>query len=101
MRALPLAALLILSLAEFSVSQETPANFKIAFFGDQGLGSNAEAVLKLAKSEGAQMIVHLGDFDYADNPEAWEAQNVKILGPDFPQAAVIGNHDISKWSGYA
>lgn len=96
-----LFGMLLLAQGAVVLAQQTPVNFKVAFFGDQGMGSNAEAVLKLAKAEGAQMIIHLGDFDYEDNPDAWEAQNTKILGPDFPQAAVIGNHDVAKWTGYA
>ena len=78
---------------------ETPSNFKIAFIGDQGLGENAEAVLKLIKSEGAQAVLHQGDFDYENNPPAWEAQINKILGPDFPYFASVGNHDKRKWNG--
>ena len=78
---------------------ETPLNFKIAFIGDQGLGENAEAVLKLIKSEGAQAVLHHGDFDYENNPPAWEAQINKILGPDFPYFASVGNHDTEKWYG--
>lgn len=82
-----------------SPSLETPPNFKIAFIGDQGLGENAEAVLKLIKSEGAQAVLHQGDFDYENNPPAWEAQINKILGPDFPYFASVGNHDTGKWTG--
>jgi len=80
-------------------SEETPPNFKIAFIGDQGLGSNARAVLNLIKAEGAQAVIHSGDFDYHDNPAAWEAQINDVLGPDFPYFACIGNHDEAKWSG--
>ncbi|MBI2472277.1 MAG: metallophosphoesterase [Planctomycetes bacterium] len=78
---------------------ETPPNFKVAFIADQGLGKNAEAVLKLIKSEGAQTILHQGDFDYKNNPSAWEAQIDRILGADFPYFASIGNHDIKDWYG--
>lgn len=86
--------------AETSVSlSETPPNFKIAFIGDQGLGKDAEAVLKLIKSEGAQAVLHQGDFDYEDNPAAWEAQINKILGQNFPYIASPGNHDINRWNG--
>ena len=48
----------------------TPANFKIAFIGDQQLGADPVAVLNLIKSEGASAVVHSGDFDYNDNPSA-------------------------------
>ncbi len=78
---------------------ETPPNFKIAFIGDQGLGENAEAVLRLIKSEGAQAVLHQGDLDYESNPPAWEAQINKILGSNFPYFASVGNHDTRKWNG--
>jgi hypothetical protein len=79
---------------------QTPANFKIAFIGDQGLGSDARAVLNLIKSEGAHAVLHQGDFDYEDDPAAWEAQINDILGADFPYFASIGNHDDEAWDGY-
>lgn len=86
--------------AETSVLlSETPPNFKIAFIGDQGLGKDAEAVLRLIKSEGAQAVLHQGDFDHEDNPAAWEAQINKILGQNFPYFASPGNHDIKRWNG--
>lgn len=74
-------------------SATTPVNFKIAFFGDQGVGSNSRAVLNLIKSEGAHALLHLGDFDYNDDPAAWEAQINSVLGANFPYFACIGNHD--------
>jgi hypothetical protein len=72
---------------------------KVAFIGDQGLGLNSLAVLQLIKQEGAEALIHLGDFDYVDNPTAWESQTDTILGADFPQFAIIGNHDIWQWQG--
>ena len=41
-----------------------PVNFKVAFIGDQGLHANARAVLNLIKNEGADAVIHSGDFDY-------------------------------------
>jgi len=79
----------------------TPANFKIAFIGDQELGTDAVAVLNLIKSEGASVVVHSGDFDYSDNPTAWENQINGVLGADFPYFASVGNHDESKFYGTA
>jgi hypothetical protein len=73
---------------------------KVAFIADQGLGTSSEAVLNLIKSEHANLILNQGDFDYKDNPAAWEAQTTKILGNAFPQIAVIGNHDVAKKDGY-
>lgn len=77
----------------------TPEDFKIAFIGDQGLGENARAVLKLIKSEGTDVVVHSGDFDYRDDPEAWDNQINEILGNDFPYFASVGNHDKEAFYG--
>ncbi len=73
---------------------------KIAFIGDQGLGENAQAVLLLMQSEGADVVFHQGDFDYTDDPDAWDNQINEILGEDFPYLASIGNHDETEWEGY-
>ena len=80
-------------------SDTTPANLKIAFIGDQGLGPDAVAVLNLIKAEGAKAVVHVGDFDYVDDPAAWDAQINGVLGENFPYFATIGNHDESRWDG--
>ena len=85
----------------FTAQETTPANLKIAFIGDQGLGPNSVAVLNLIKSEGAQAVLHSGDLEYADNPAAWEAQINSVLGPDFPYFVAIGNHDEAAWRGPA
>ncbi len=78
----------------------TTPNLKVAFLGDQGLTVNSRAVLQLVNNEGAAMVLHLGDFDYADNPAAWDQQINDVLGPNFPYFAVIGNHDVTQWAGY-
>src|SRR3990170_7533047 len=67
----------------------------IAFFGDQGLGGDAEAVLSLIRDEGADAVIHMGDFDYRDDPAAWDAQIDAFLGAEFPYFASAGNHDES------
>jgi len=78
----------------------TPENFKIAFIGDQGFGSNSRVVLQLIKDEGTDMVLHQGDFDYIDDPDKWDQQINDILGFDFPYFASIGNHDVKKWESY-
>ena len=78
----------------------TSPNLKVAFIGDQGLGANPEAVLQLIQDEGAELVIHQGDFDYADDPDAWDNQINTILGPQFPYIASIGNHDVLQWTGY-
>ncbi len=81
-------------------TQIPPPNFTVAFIGDQGSSSDALAVLSLIKSEGADMVLHQGDFDYLNNPNAWDQRINDVLGPDFPYFASIGNHDTSVWIGY-
>jgi len=78
----------------------TDADFRVAFIGDQGLGLNAIAVLNLIKDEGAQMVLHQGDFDYEYDPEAWDKQISNVLGDDFPYFASIGGHDELNWDEY-
>ncbi|MCB0179961.1 MAG: metallophosphoesterase [Anaerolineae bacterium] len=79
---------------------QPPPNFTVAFIGDQGVGPNAQAVLDLIHNEGAAMVLHQGDFDYQDNPDAWDQQINDSLGATFPYFASVGNHDVSQWAGY-
>jgi hypothetical protein len=96
--ALPLVFLFgsVLPLAAQSPDPITP-DVMIAFIGDQGLGGDAEAVLELIRDEGADAVVHMGDFDYEDKPAAWNAQIDAFLGPDVPYFASVGNHDQGKF----
>ena len=83
--------------AGLSAGPSTTPGLKVAFLGDQGLNANSKAVLQLIENEGADMVLHLGDFDYADRPDLWDQQITDILGANFPYFAVIGNHDVKKW----
>jgi hypothetical protein len=78
----------------------TISNLKVAFIGDQELGVDAKAVLQLIANESAHMVIHSGDFDYSDDPDAWDRQINSELGASFPYFASIGNHDVPAWSGY-
>jgi len=79
----------------------TPPGYKVAFISDQGLGvSDSEAVLNVIKNEGADMVIHAGDYDYRDDPDRWDDQINRILGADYPYFAAIGNHDVAAWPGY-
>jgi Big-like domain-containing protein/cohesin domain-containing protein/calcineurin-like phosphoesterase family protein len=91
----------LVKVSNAEIGESTPPNFKIAFFGDQGLGSSSVATLNLVKDEGAQALVISGDLDYSDNPAAWEAQLNSVVGPDFPVLTLIGNHDEAAWLGPA
>jgi hypothetical protein len=88
-----------------TAAAETPPSFKVAFIGDQGINSNAEAVLNLIADEGAHMVLHQGDFGYGaeTDPQTaidWDNQITSILGADFPYFASIGNHDVGNWPTY-
>ena len=77
-----------------------PPNFKVALIGDQGLGRNSREVLEMIKAEGADMVIHSGDFDYLDDPDGWDQQINETLGEDYPYFGSIGNHDVVAWEGY-
>ncbi|MEN8183224.1 MAG: metallophosphoesterase [Myxococcota bacterium] len=97
----PLLALLALGAETSRAAPELPPiNFTVAFLGDQGLSSrdpDAEAVLRLIATEGADAVVHSGDFDYRNDPAAWDAQITSVLGENFPYFASVGNHDRSRF----
>ncbi|MFH1263765.1 MAG: metallophosphoesterase [Pseudomonadota bacterium] len=76
----------------------TTQNLKVAMFGDQDIGGNPESVLTLIKNEGAELILHNGDFDRHDDPNLWETPINNILGANFPLFAVPGNHDLTCWT---
>lgn len=80
-------------------ARSTEPSLRVAFLGDQGLGPNAVRVLELIRDEGAALVLHQGDFDYIDDPAAWEAQLDAVLGADFPYFASVGNHDLPAWDG--
>jgi hypothetical protein len=54
----------------------------------------------MIKDEGTDLVLHQGDFDYDDDPDAWDQQINDILGPDFPYFISVGNHDTGEWDGY-
>jgi hypothetical protein len=78
----------------------TDSNLRVAFIGDQGLGPDSVAVLELIRDEGTDFVIHSGDFDYVDDPDAWDEQITGVLGDDYPYFANVGNHDVDEWDGY-
>lgn len=75
----------------------TQPNLKVAFIGDSGYLADFETVLTLIKGEGADLVMHQGDFDYELDPNGFFAKIDAILGPNFPYLASVGNHDIASW----
>jgi predicted phosphodiesterase len=111
-----LIAVLVLALPSLSACEEksaqlndkkkviskttTPVNFKVAFFGDLGTDKNSMKLLRLVKDEGTEMVIHLGDIDYDDDPAGHAAVIDRIFGADFPYIMLIGNHDEDHWYGH-
>lgn len=71
----------------------TTPNLKVAFVGDTVLATATKSLLSVIKAENAELLVHLGDFDYQNNPTAFDAQTTSILGANFPIIGVLGNHE--------
>ena len=91
--------LLLLASATFSIN--SLASTKVAFIGDQGMGSASLAVLSLIADEGAEMLMIQGDLAYADNSAMqWDANITNTLGRDFPVLTVVGNHENFEWPLY-
>ena len=76
------------------------SSVKIAFFGDQGIGTESKRVLELVKEKEVDLIVLLGDFDYSDSPEKFKEMYKSVYGNESPLLAVVGNHDVLKWDEY-
>lgn len=69
------------------------AKIRVAFFGDSALGPQGRAVLKLAKSGGADAIFHLGDFDYRHSPKKFAQMLDDTIGT-LPFFGALGNHEV-------
>jgi len=75
-----------------------PENLTIAYIGDTGKGASAKAVYQLVKDEGAELVVHTGDFDYDYDPAGFYAELNEVFGKHFPVLGVIGEHDVADWA---
>ncbi len=99
----PLLLLLFYNCGNNSAAKQTgtnDTNITIAMFGDQGTTDNSKKVLQMVKSEGTELLIINGDFDYKNDPKAWQQMNETILGKNFPVVAVAGNHDMPSWQEY-
>ena len=71
----------------FGAQIATEPEFKVAFIGDSNKGKYQVAVLKLIKQEGADLVLHQGDFAYSYNVpdmQTWMNNINNELGPTFP-----------------
>jgi myo-inositol-hexaphosphate 3-phosphohydrolase len=79
----------------------TDPNFKVAFIGDSGAGSNFQSVLNMIKAENTDMVLHQGDFAYSDGDQKWMDMIDATLGVTFPYFGSDGNHEDWQGDGYA
>jgi len=76
-----------------------PINLTIAYISDTGMGQSTKDVYRLIKSEGAELIIHSGDFDKDNYPVDFDARVSEVLGPHFPMLGVIGDSsDVAEWT---
>jgi len=79
----------------------TPVNMTIAYVGDSGGTEESLSVYALIADENAEAMIHVGDFDYCDDPTMFNEQLNAVLGPDFPIIPIFGNHELHVWGEYA
>ncbi|KAG5459174.1 MAG: hypothetical protein BJ554DRAFT_457 [Olpidium bornovanus] len=77
-------------------AQDPPPNFRVAFFGDSWTESESPELFRMLKEEGADMIVHAGDFTYSPDKTLIFRVVENTMGPNFPFVAVLGNHDLDE-----
>ena len=93
------AMALVFAAVVLPAAEQSARPLTVAFIGDQGLTDISRAVLRLIKQQGADMVLHQGDFDYKRKPDKWDEMISDILGENFPYFASIGNHDGKAWHG--
>jgi hypothetical protein len=73
---------------------EMPINFTVGMFGDQGMTTDSEGVLRMLKGQGVELILHAGDiaYDNDNQPERWLNMLQNNSG-DIHYLAAVGNHD--------
>ena len=72
---------------------------RLAFIGDTGADDNAHRVLNLTSQWQSDAVIHVGDFDYNDDPNEF-AKMINDFLPTTPFIAAMGNHDVMKWDEY-
>lgn len=77
----------------------TEANFKVAFVGDSGSSTPFQNVINLMKAEGAQMVIHGGDFAYNSTISGWTSKITAAQSSwNAPYLGSEGNHDTGQWA---
>jgi len=78
----------------------TPPNMTVAYLGDSGASQDTVDVLEMIRQEGAELVVHVGDFDYCDDSTLF-VQFLDATLDDTPFLPVIGNHELHVWDDYS
>lgn len=82
------------------VARTPPRNLTIGFIADTALTEDTQALYKILKDDGIELLVVSGDLDYINNPEGWDALLTSQFGDSFPVITAAGNHDYKIWPRY-
>jgi len=77
----------------------TPVNLTIAYVGNSGATEESLRVWQMIVDEGAEAVVHTGNFDMCDDSHLFREHLDAILG-DIPFIPVVGNNDLHLWGDY-
>lgn len=95
------AARLHVQFSDPSDPEPQTERLKVAFTGDQGVGSGAQNVLSLIAAENTDLLLLQGDLGYAQfTAQQWETNLNDYLGENFPVLTVVGNHENYEWDTY-
>lgn len=109
LKTLLMALFLIVFLGSLSFFFAAPAfaeiapteTFKVGFVGDQEIKGQSYQVLRTMREQGVKLMVILGDFDYHDNPTAWNTMMTnELTNYGIPYIVAGGNHDMARWTDY-
>ena len=72
---------------------------KVAMLADAGLNDASLMVLRLVRSEGADMVLHQGDLDYVGKADEFFRRVDDVLGRSFPYFLTMGNYEAKRGKG--
>lgn len=81
------------------VDGEIPSDTIVAFIADADIKSSSIQVKQLILKNNANFVLHAGDLDYHDSPQAWEVQLDAVMGQDFRYFSSMGNHEYDAFEG--
>eukprot|EP01127_Copromyxa_protea_P001418 TRINITY_DN11415_c0_g1_i1.p1 TRINITY_DN11415_c0_g1~~TRINITY_DN11415_c0_g1_i1.p1 ORF type:complete len:470 (+),score=115.78 TRINITY_DN11415_c0_g1_i1:38-1411(+) len=77
----------------------TPEEMLIAYVGNSGAVYESLKVWNLIKEEGAEAVIHTGNFDFCDDSSLFSQHLDEVLG-NITFIPVVGNNDLHVWEDY-